>query len=79
MNGLELARYYYETAGKQALERQVPDLVPRLAIGLAGEGSECFGLDDELSRDHDLAYRYRRCIAVCRMPLPDFPCERAAS
>ncbi len=53
MNGLELARYYYETAGKQALERQVPDLVPRLAIGLAGEGSECFGLDDELSRDHD--------------------------
>ena len=35
MNGLELARYYYETAGKQALERQVPDLVPRLAIGLA--------------------------------------------
>ena len=53
MNGLELARYYYETAGKQALERQVPDLVPRLAIGLAGEDSECFGLDDELSRDHD--------------------------
>lgn len=53
MKGLELARYYYETAGKQALERQVPDLVPRLAIGLAGEGSECFGLDDELSRDHD--------------------------
>ncbi len=44
MKGLELARYYYETAGKQALERQVPDLVPRLAIGLAGEGSECFGL-----------------------------------
>ena len=44
---------YYETAGKQALERQVPDLVPRLAIGLAGEGSECFGFDDELSRDHD--------------------------
>ena len=53
MKGLELARYYYETAGKQALERQVPDLVPRLAIGLVGEGSECFGLDDELSRDHD--------------------------
>ena len=59
MNGLELARYYYETAGKQALERQVPDLVPRLAIGLAGEGSECFGLDDELKHGVQVQAVYR--------------------
>ncbi|MGN1014797.1 MAG: hypothetical protein ACI4PM_05520, partial [Butyricicoccus sp.] len=53
MNGLELARQYYETVGRPALERELPELMPRMAIGLAGEGSECFGFDDELSRDHD--------------------------
>lgn len=53
MNGLALARYYYETVGRPALERQFPALMPRIAVGLAGEGSECLGFDDALSRDHD--------------------------
>ena len=53
MNGLELARFYYDTCGRPALEQEIPELLPRMAIGLAGEGSECFGFDDALSRDHD--------------------------
>ncbi len=53
MNGLELSRTYYDTIGRPSLERTFPELMSRMAIGLAGEGSECFGFDDALSRDHD--------------------------
>ena len=53
MNGLELAKRYYEEAGRDALAHAFPDLFLRMAVGLAGEGSECFGYDDEISRDHD--------------------------
>lgn len=53
MKGLELARQYYETCGKEILQAQFSDVLPYLAIGLAGSGSECYGFDDETSRDHD--------------------------
>lgn len=53
MNGLELARRYYAEVGRPALETAFPVLIERMAFGLAGEGSECFGFDDALSRDHD--------------------------
>ncbi len=53
MKGLELCRKYYEVYGKPMLEEQFPDYVDKIAVGLVGEGSDCFGYDDELSRDHD--------------------------
>ena len=53
MNGLELSRAFYERCGKPMLERDFPELLPFLAVGLCGAGSECFGYDDTVSRDHD--------------------------
>ena len=53
MNGLELSREYFFRAAAPELRREFLELYPRLAAGLAGNGSECFGYDDEISRDHD--------------------------
>ena len=53
MTGMELAKAYYETYGKNMLADEFPKYVNRIAVGLAGEGSECFGFDDAISRDHD--------------------------
>lgn len=51
-NGMELCRLYYETYKKRLFD-VVPGFEGHIAAGLVGEGSECFGWDDEYSRDHD--------------------------
>jgi hypothetical protein len=53
MRGLELARRYYEEVARPTIARTFGDESRRFAVGLVGEGSECFGFDDEISRDHD--------------------------
>ena len=53
MTGLEISREYYFSFGEAMLREQFPELLPHVAAGLCGSGSECFGWDDELSRDHD--------------------------
>ena len=53
MNGLDIARAYFDEYGMPMLREKFPDLLPHIAAGVFGSGSECFGYDDELSRDHD--------------------------
>ena len=51
--GMELAREFYEQAGRPMLRQKYPEYAGRIAAGLAGEGSECLGFDDAFSVDHD--------------------------
>ncbi|MCH4072096.1 DUF4037 domain-containing protein [Pseudoramibacter sp.] len=51
--GLALSKAYFEAVGRPALKQAFPALYPKMAFGLCGEGSDCFGFDDDLSRDHD--------------------------
>lgn len=53
MKGLELAEKYYEHYGSPLIVDKFRAFADRIAAGLIGEGSECFGFDDEISRDHD--------------------------
>ncbi len=51
MNGLEASELFFTEEGLPMLQRL--NLHGKVAVGLVGEGSECFGYDDDVSRDHD--------------------------
>ncbi len=51
--GLDLSMQFYECVAKEGLFGAFPDLTDKMAIGLVGEGSECYGFDDAISTDHD--------------------------
>ncbi|MCI5583941.1 MAG: DUF4125 family protein [Lachnospiraceae bacterium] len=50
--------------GKPMLEEKFPEFLDKIAVGLVGEGSECFGFDDELSQDHDFGPGF--CLWITR-------------
>ena len=53
MKGLELSELFYREFGEILLKEQFSDIIDKIAVGLLGSGSECFGFDDEISTDHD--------------------------
>lgn len=55
MKHLELSKKYFENFGRPLIEKGFPQLADRYAAGLVGQGSGCFGFDDEYSKDHDFA------------------------
>ncbi len=53
IKGLELSKAYWEKFGKPLLNEKYSEYQSRIAVGLVGHGSECYGFDDEISHDHD--------------------------
>ena len=52
MQGLKLAREFYQVC-QPILRAELAGIMDTAAVGLVGEGSECFGCDDAQSQDHD--------------------------
>ena len=52
MQGMELCRRFFHECCRPMLEKALGEDMERIACGRLGWGSDCLGLDDELSRDH---------------------------
>ncbi|MBO4987986.1 MAG: DUF4125 family protein [Lachnospiraceae bacterium] len=53
VSNLERSRTFYEKYGKTMIHEKFADYEDRIAVGMVGEGSDCFGYDDKISTDHD--------------------------
>jgi len=50
---IDFSRRFYEEQVADLIRSRFPEYENQIAVGLAGEGSDCFGYDDYMSRDHD--------------------------
>lgn len=80
--GLAISEAYFYDVCYPMLQKEFDQYLPRMAAGLIGEGSECYGYDDMISRDHDFGpsfqifipredadlYGYRLRDAVSKLP-----------
>lgn len=69
VKGLDLCRAYFNEVCYPLLEKEFSQFLPRMAAGLIGEGSECYGFDDEISRDHDFGPSFQIYIPKEDMPV----------
>ena len=54
MRVIDICRRFYEEEAKSIIEDKFHNYVNKIAVGLAGAGSECFGYEDAQSSDHDM-------------------------
>jgi tetratricopeptide (TPR) repeat protein len=53
ISGMALSEEYYKVFGMKMIDEKFLEYRKYIAVGLVGEGSECLGVDDEYSQDHD--------------------------
>lgn len=73
MKGLELSRLYFEEYGRKMLENKFAPYLDRIAAGLCGQGSERYGYDDDISKDHDYCAGF--CLFISRKDDAEFGFE----
>jgi hypothetical protein len=56
MGAIESNRRFYEENVAGLIHTRFREYEERIAVGIAGEGSDCFGYDDLILRDHDHFY-----------------------
>lgn len=54
---VQVSRAFFEEVVRPILERELPEIAAKAACGVFGYGSECYGMDDEVSRDHHFGLR----------------------
>lgn len=67
--GLDIAEGYFHDVCYPMLEAEFSEYLPRMAAGLVGEGSECYGFDDLISRDHDFGPSFQIFIPAKDMDI----------
>lgn len=53
ISNLQRSKEFYLKFGVSMIHEKFSQYEDRIAVGLVGEGSDCFGFDDEISTDHD--------------------------
>lgn len=53
MSAINESKQFYDRYGAEMISKEFAEYADRIAVGLAGHGSECFGFDDDISKDHD--------------------------
>lgn len=53
IGNIDRCKAFYEKYGAPMIHARFPQYEQRIAVGLVGEGSDCFGFDDAISKDHD--------------------------
>ena len=64
-NNIARSREFYEKYGRKMLHNRFPEYESKIAVGIVGMGSDCYGFDDEISTDHDYD------IGFCMWLTPD--------
>ncbi|MDO5048489.1 MAG: DUF4037 domain-containing protein [Actinomycetaceae bacterium] len=64
LQGLDRARLWWMLSIEPIVKQELPDLYPYMTAGLVGDGSDCFGFDDEISMDHDNDTRVKIWLPV---------------